>query len=1537
MTKPRPEGNRESLQPSPEKQGVSPIEERGRQAEALGRNINVEEKKVNNFSVVDESGKSHEIKVSNPTYLESLTGAKNLRGGAPGRTHGAKRNIESTEQAVDDIFKAFEQQTGQPLKTVITFEENSDSGFTNQIKKSEIAKWKAHGVEVIEMPVGEEEIAKLFFGANPKLLSKGRGKYPDISGYFGDTLSKHLKLDPRVLKAFEALDAGGAFIHCTFGMHRAVAFTEIWRAWRGLDRRAKLYKNKNFDTSRGHRECRKQADKIIETFLYKKTGTITAPKELLEGLERNAGLESEVDKAERAAWHAKAAEKIKAPQLPVLNDIISKRRVAKFGYVSNMTRIEGGNYRGGSPGILGKKNHTVDQVNKSVDILATTLNPKIRTVIILNSEQHKAEAAAWKRHGVKVIYMHTYTEVFEDFEKKYPEKMWEGFKALNEGGTFVHCKHGSHRAVAYTELWRATRGIDRTKAMRENRSYNGGQRQMRENTKNLIPRYLADSRGKNGLTGTYAGQIGNELAAGAGFGGTGFENMNLPAAFTTTEHESKESNSLQEAIQKELYNISAEARIEDEKKLQEASIKDIRFNMDLLNEKSTEVHTEMIHRLGQYTTPQEDGGLRINYEKFNRSGADHEMGIGLGDILPPKYSRVVIVTSSGSHKIGVRKIVTTSSGESRVGYADEKSGGYLATYTGDVVYVVDPPLTDEAELKARLAEEKAAREAGKTSYRQTSSTNLSYAPSHVPFYDESDYEGEANLPENANLQQKAINGLNRKIEGRKFWDYSRIKIKAGGVEWEYNPNTSEGENIYEYSRAVCRHHNMEGDLSIIWAIVSAETGGSFNPFSKNDHSAATGLGQPMAEGTWKGFIGGALKSRDPFIQKMLEGQKYKGIEYPNSGDRSPEGRRRAMITVNLSTNPFPKSRDFLNYSRCNPYLNIYHTIMFTKNCKKSYKNRAGIDVDKLNAYERARLLYLSHHDGPGGGPSMVKFLAHLKKKEGVNINDREEVIAFITNGTPAAKRALSILAKRQGPRVLRRALSTDPDVRASCMRSWYRTCIKVADAATGGIGKSSRTASKNTEQQPLQIGISLANPKILESIRTMPTDYKPDGILALGNKDDNESRERAEYAAEWALKTGAAFITTGGKVGRFNKKHGISEGQRAMAHIYSIPKYRPLFQNPTRPHGIEDASRNTQENMANSARYLVKQGYKKILIVSWEDKENHAKRGARNLAKALNNLGPAGAGIEIRFYEPDQPNIAKSVYYTTGKRSKGAPKESAPKTSASFQPSESPDIDKNVSPEKLEPKLSTTELLQIFRSGNKEEIDRIIAQHGYPSLESIEKQLKNTPAGKFREDPEGVLRNIDATNKKILLTFDICSNYKGQGEKNALEFIDNIASKTPPVPVILFVTGNALSNPRIRKAIEKAARYEHISIQNHGYSHNPLGTAQGLTKPYGITPTSSIEEAYYEVVKGSILTQSITGQKPKFYRSSTLYADPRGVKLAGMLGLKTLGRTTDGDHQEIGAEKPGNIVLRHAIKTTSVAFIENMRARIQKGEINPVV
>jgi len=749
------------------------------------------------------------------------------------------------------------------------------------------------------------------------------------------------------------------------------------------------------------------------------------------------------------------------------------------------------------------------------------------------------------------------------------------------------------------------------------------------------------------------------------------------SAFATTEHQSAESRQLQETLQKELEKFSPTIREKDLETIKNSTVKDLRFNTGLLNGKESNVAEEMQRRLSQYTDPVSDGGLKLNYYKFNElTGQDHEMGIGLGDIMPSQYTTVIIVTEDGRYRRGERGIVETSSGP-RVGYRDTETGGYLATFSGDIIYVLDPPLTDKTKLAELLAQESKTRKDTENShtdifynYGGGSSRGLSDAPLEP-------LQGGVEGKENPSLRKQAIQELNKYTRGKQFWDYSALDIKdpkTGETLWKYNPNMSEGENIYEYSRAVLNKHGMGSMISTIWGMVRRES--SFNPFLKNSGSAATGLGQPMYD-TWKTFVPSALKSNDALIKEVIKGQKHKGIEYPNSN-------RTAQI--DLSTHAFGPKRDYLNYSRCNPYLNIYHTIIYAKETILRYKNNLNppIDIRRMSAYDQVRMLYLSHHEGHSGGPSWINFLRGMQAK-GINVNDRHEVAKFIKSGNKHLNEWTLVDGKmrkvpesqwRKNPNHNEEAdtlvsiiAGTRNDSREKGARwdtkhflnTWYSTAVGAANYATGRKGKPTFTIPKyikseaEVEQESLAAEVpralrepgSVANPAILEQIRTHPSKYQPDAVISLGNVSSRLNRERAEYAAEWALRTGGAFITTGGGVSEHHKQY-IKEGKESMYHVKAMARYKDLYHRPTRPPAIEDMSTSTHSNMSNSVDYLISKGYKKILIVSYQDDENHARRAARNLIKQLNKRGIAG--FEIKFYEPDQPNLDKGKFVSTGKR-----------------------------------------------------------------------------------------------------------------------------------------------------------------------------------------------------------------------------------------------------------------------------------------------
>jgi len=810
---------------------------------------------------------------------------------------------------------------------------------------------------------------------------------------------------------------------------------------------------------------------------------------------------------------------------------------------------------------------------------------------------------------------------------------------------------------------------------------------------------VKEMQGKSEKRTAYSAEMAEELRNGetqtvnANSGEAQVGEMQQPEQInaTTNEHKSAESIALQNKLNEEIAALTAEQKQKDEQALSGAEIEDIRFNTALLNGNEDNVREEMKHRLAQYTEKQGDGGLRINYSKFNSNGRDHEMNIGLGDIMPPEYKRVLIVKSGGEYKLAKRGITNTSRESNRIGYVDENTGSYLATFTGDTIYVLDPAITDQKELAELLAKEKETRKTGRGSFavpkepsaepntepsegnssgNDYNSTGSGSAESGSTEQNEQSdknkptqsQEQSSELKENIDLKDRAIKGLDKNIAGKKFWDYNNVKIKitkdGKTIFWEYNPSVSEGTNIYNYSKAVCEAHGIGNMISTVWAI--AENESRFNPFNTHTESTATGLGQAMEE-TWASFIPRAKKSQDPLIKSMLVGAYGKGVEYEKRGQKGAK----QTIVIDLSTNKYPPNADYKNYSRCNPYLNIYSTIMGIIKNKESYEknsNKTGItDFNSLKMEDQLRLLYLSHHDGAAGGPGVLAFMKYISENLGVDLSNREQVLRFIASDSPESQRALQLMPTSTRNREYGRAKSRDPDERDACLRSWYQTCQNVVKSATGNknykdfsIPKMRDTraiASATQQEQPTNQSNTAPEstpPRNLTArekqeaarIRSMPKpnfDYQAVYVLGCGVPEQNNLR--AVIGAELAAKNNAKFMTSGGATSKFRAK-GTTEGEAALKYIAAQDEYQKIFTEKNLETAIENKSGNTAENFENLVKYAKNKGLKKILIVTTETgngaRAGHGAEGARKLKR----LYPE---VEVSFYTPENPNIDRNV------------------------------------------------------------------------------------------------------------------------------------------------------------------------------------------------------------------------------------------------------------------------------------------------------
>lgn len=619
-------------------------------------------------------------------YTRNITRIEggNLRGGAPGRGTDGKRTIESTEKAVKTIHEKFHP------KTVISFENTADDSANAEILAAEKKAWVELGVKFIELPVAETELSKLF----------------------EDNLRQ------TTLEAFNALDNGSTFVHCTHGLQRARAFTEIWRATRGIDRRKAIQENPNLNNknkSEDHRKCGETAQEIIE-------------KILKNPLEARAELSKEV-----APTPENLADELLAPKIALIGDSIgegiSETIAREISDKHQVTAISRARLR--KTFIRKKTGQKITSIYEQLD--SEKIDPKKTPYLVIQG-------------GTNDLGMLKTEEIANELKNIYDKALAMGFEKVIIVTIPPHTSSpDKEKTLEVNDLLRKMAANGEIKLydlygdyVKKDPTLSGiKQNNVHPNQKGykILGNLLVGSfRAETTTPKNYSEKIGTTLA-GQETAGTP-ETPPQPETTQTpqsTEHLSEKSKELQGKLAKEIEAITEEQRKLDEQKLSQAEIKDIRFNTALLNGDEDKVKEEMTRRLAQYTEKQGDGGLRLNYVKFNSSEHDHETNIGLGDIMPPEYKRIVVVTSGGEVRMGKRGIVSTSRESNRIGYIDESTGSYLATFTGDTVYVLDPPLTDEKELAELLAKEKEARKSGSQTYSEykESSSGGGYAqPGH---------------------------------------------------------------------------------------------------------------------------------------------------------------------------------------------------------------------------------------------------------------------------------------------------------------------------------------------------------------------------------------------------------------------------------------------------------------------------------------------------------------------------------------------------------------------------------------------------------------------------------------------------------------------------------------------------------------------------------------------------------------------------------------------------------------------------------------
>ena len=182
----------------------------------------------------------------------------------------------------------------------------------------------------------------------------------------------------------------------------------------------------------------------------------------------------------------------------------------------------------------------------------------------------------------------------------------------------------------------------------------------------------------------------------------------------------------------------------------------------------------------------------------------------------------------------------------------------------------------------------------------------------------------------------------------------------------------------------------------------------------------------------------------------------------------------------------------------------------------------------------------------------------------------------------------------------------------------------------------------------------------------------------------------------------------------------------------------------------------------------------------------------------------------------------------------------------------------------------------------------------------------------WSESVPGVIRSSLTHKKIIALTFDACGGKTDGFDKKLIGFL-----KHNDIPVTLFINMRWID--KFHEIFNKLASDPLFEIENHGLLHRPLSVNGRLA--YGIKGTENVSAVFDEVELASQKIRSLTGKRPKFFRSGTAYYDEVAAKIVNELGYRIAGFSVNGDGgasfnkeqiiKTFLSAKPGAIIICH--------------------------
>ena len=193
----------------------------------------------------------------------------------------------------------------------------------------------------------------------------------------------------------------------------------------------------------------------------------------------------------------------------------------------------------------------------------------------------------------------------------------------------------------------------------------------------------------------------------------------------------------------------------------------------------------------------------------------------------------------------------------------------------------------------------------------------------------------------------------------------------------------------------------------------------------------------------------------------------------------------------------------------------------------------------------------------------------------------------------------------------------------------------------------------------------------------------------------------------------------------------------------------------------------------------------------------------------------------------------------------------------------------------------------------------------------ISKYVRRVPK-QWAENVPGVKTKLVTDDNVLALTLDACGSKTDSYDAKLINYLIK-----ENVQATLFI--NARWIDKFPDIFDKLAVNPLFEIENHGLMHRPCSVNEKSV--YGINGTKNVGQVVDEVEKNALKIESLTGRKPKFYRSGTAYYDEVSAEIVNELGYEIAGFSVLGDagasypaekvKEALLKSQPGDIIICH--------------------------